>query len=287
MTHNRIAVVTDSVACIPVDLVRQYEIAVLPIQLIIDNKSYRDGIDITAAEFYKKLPDTGKSPTSAGAVPGAFIALLEKLKEEKDQVLCITISNKFSGLYGSIRDLIYTGQVPSCIKIQLLDSGSAAAAQGFVALAAARAVAAGKSLPEVVTTARTVAQNVQLLGMLDTLQYLGKSGRVPKVAAFAGSIIKIKPVFVVKDGEAYPLTNSRTYASGVDHMLKVMEQDNNNTEPLHVAVMHADAICRAEELRDRIAGEFKPAELFITEFTPVMGAYTGPGVIAIAFYHGE
>ena len=110
---------------------------------------------------------------------------------------------------------------------------------------------------------------------------------MPKAAALAGSLLKIKPIFSVTDGEAHPVTNARTNPGAMKRILKIMEQKVVKGQPLHVAVMHADALNRAEELINEISSRFDCAELFITEFTPVMGVHTGPGVIGVAFYSGN
>jgi len=176
--------------------------------------------------------------------------------------------------------------IPNVI-IELLDSRTAAAAQGFVVLAAARAAALGKSLTEVVETAKSVMQLVKLLAVLDTLYYLVKGGRVPKVAALAGSLLKIKPILTIAEGEAHPVTNPRTTLGARKRLVKLMEQKIVKGHPLRVAVMHADALDKAIALRDQIAAQFDCTELFITEFTPVMGAHTGPGLVGVAFYNED
>ena len=154
-------------------------------------------------------------------------------------------------------------------------------------LAAAKAAALGKSLAEVVDVAKNVMRRVYLFATLDNLHYLVKGGRVPRAAAFASSLLQIKPIFTVTDGEAHPVTNVRTNPGAMKHVLKLMEQKITKGQPLHVAVMHADALDKAEELRDEISSRFDCTELFITEFTPVMGVHTGPGVIGVAFYSGD
>ena len=170
------------------------------------------------------------------------------------------------------------------VVIEVLDSETAAAAEGFVALAAARAAASGKSLNEVVETAKRVIPQVNFFAALDTLHYLVKGGRAPKIGALASSLLRIKPVITIKEGEVHPVGNPRTSNGAMKHMLKIMEQKVVKGQPLHVAVSHADDLENAVKLRDEVSSRFDCAELFITEFTPVMGAHTGPGVIGVAFY---
>ena len=283
--NKPIAIVTDSVACIPAGLVKQYDIAVVPIRLIIEQKEYRDGIDITPTEFYKILRQNNSVPTSAGAVPGAFVEAFQTAAEKTDRIFCITISRKFSGMYDAALKAcdIVNDALPG-VKIEIFDSGTAAAAQGLVVLAAARAAAAGKSMPEVTASTRSVASYVHLLGMLDTMKYLSRSGRVPRAVALAGSVLRIKPVFALQDGEVFPLANSRSISGGITRMIIHMSAGVVRERPIHAAIMHADAEEQAKVLHDRIANQFNCRELFITEFTPVIGAYAGPGVLALAYY---
>lgn len=171
--------------------------------------------------------------------------------------------------------------------IEVVECTTAAAGQGLVVLAAAKAAASGESLTEVIETVRIVMQRVNLFATLDTLYYLVKGGRVPKIAALASSLLGIKPIFTINEGDAYPVTSVRTIRGAMNRILKIMRQKIVKRQPLHVAVMHADALGRAITLREQISSQFDYAELFITEFTPVMGAHTGPGVIGVAFYSGE
>ncbi len=285
---NKVAIVTDSIACIPQEQVGKYAIEVVPIQVIFGDKAYRDGIDISPAEFYAMLRQAEKLPTTAGSLPGPFLEAYREASRRAGNILCITVSTKLSGLFNSARVAKEMAKeaLPD-ISIQVLDSGTAAAAQGLVVLAAARAAASGKGLAEVIETARTVMQRVNLLATLDTLHYLVKGGRIPKAAALAGSLLRIKPTLTLTEGEIRPLTNPRTTQGAIKCLLKIVKQKANKEQPLHVAVMHADALDNAIALRNQISSQFDCAELFITEFTPVMGTHTGPGVIGVAFYSGD
>jgi DegV family protein with EDD domain len=170
------------------------------------------------------------------------------------------------------------------VVIEVIDCTTAAAGQGLVALAAARAAASGKDLDEVIKIASNVMERVNLFATLDTLHYLVKSGRVPQAAALVNSLLQIKPVFTLNHADARTVALPRTITSAMKRMLKLMEQKVVKGQPLHVAVMHADALDKAIALRDRIASQFNCTELFITEFTPVMGVHTGPGLLGVAFY---
>jgi DegV family protein with EDD domain len=285
---KKVAIVTDTTACIPQEQVEKYGIKLAPLNIIFGNKVYRDGIDISPNEFYALLRKTKKLPTTSGSLPGVFLETYRKASQEADSILCITISSKFSGMFHSAQVAMEIAKktLPN-IDIEVLDCSTAAAGQGLVVLATARVAASGGSLTEVIETTKDVMPRVNLFATLDNLNYLVKGGRVPKATALVNSLIKIKPIFTVDDGEAQPVTNARTNSGAIKRILKIMEPKIVKGQPLHVAVMQADALDRAILLRDQISSQFNCAELFITEFTPVMGVHTGPGVIGVAFYSGD
>jgi len=285
---TKVAIVTDTTACIPREQVEKYGIELVPIGLIFGDKVYRDGVDISPAEFYALLRQAKKLPTTSGSLPGPFLEAYRKASQRSSSILCITESSKFSGMCNSARVAAEMAkEALTDVVIEVLDCATAAAGQGLVVLVAAKAAASGKSLAEVVDTAKSVVQRVNLYATMDTLYYLVKGGHVPKAAALASSLLKIKPIFTVSDGDAHPVTNARTNPGAMKRILKIMEQKVVKGQPLHVAVMHADALDRAIVLRNQISSRFDCAELFITEFTPVMGVHTGPGVIGVAFYSGD
>jgi DegV family protein with EDD domain len=289
---QKVAIVTDTTACIPQEMVKKYGIELVPVEFIFSDKIfgdkvYRDGIDMSPAEFYARLRQAEKLPTTSGSLPSPFLEAY-RASGRAANILCITIPSKLSGMFNSAQLAVEMAKeaLPKVV-IELLDCTTAAAGQGLVVLAAARAAASGKDLTEVVTTARSVMQRVNLFATLDTLHYLVKGGRVPKAAGLASSLLQIKPIFSVNDGDAFPVVNARTTARAIKRILKLMGQKVVKGQPLHVAVMHADVMDRAVALSKEISARFDCTELFITEFTPVMGVHTGPGVIGVAFYSGD
>ncbi len=280
-----VAVVTDTTACIPQEMVKEYGIELVPIEVIFDDRVYRDGIDITPAEFYAKLRQTEKLPTTSGSLPGPYLEAYRRASQRADGIVCITESSKFSGMFNSARLAVEMAkeELPG-VAVEVLECSSAAAGQGLVALAAARAAASGKNLAGVVEVVKELMHRVHLFAALDTLHYLVKGGRVPQAAALVNSILGIKPVFSVNGGEAHTVALPRSTKSAMKRILKLMMKKVGKGQPVHAAVMHADALEQARVLRDQISSRFNCVELFITEFTPVMGVHTGPGVIGAAFY---
>jgi len=285
---NKVAIVTDTTACIPQEKVKEYDIELVPVDIIFEDKVYRDGIDLSPTEFYTLLRQAEKLPTTAHSSPIAYLDAYRKASQRSNSILCITLPAKLSGMFNSAQLAMAMAKeaLPNVV-IEVLDCSTAAAGQGLVVLAAARAAASGKNLTEVVEVVRGLMHRVNLFATLDTLYYLVKGGRVPQAAALVNSILKIKPIFTVNQGEVRTVALPRSTDNAIKHILKIMKRRLVKGKPVHVAVMHADALEQAKVLRDQISSLFNCVELFITEFTPVMGVHTGPGVIGVAFYSGD
>jgi DegV family protein with EDD domain len=261
--------------------VRNYSITVVPITVIIEERAYRNGVDLTPQEFYQILRKTKSVPTTSHPTVGAFLQTYRDLAKQADGIVSIHVSYKLSGIFSSATHAAH--MLPDT-PIQVIDSGTATSAMGFIVREAARAAAAGKSLGEVVQVAQAMIPRVKVVAMLDTLQYLKRSGRVPAVTAMASSLLNIKPILSLGGGEVRLLAKTRTRARAMAKMIALMQEMVSSYESVHVAVMEADARPQAELLAQEVERKFNCAELHIAEFTPVMGAHSGPGVLGLAFY---
>lgn len=172
------------------------------------------------------------------------------------------------------------------LAINVIDSRTAGGAQGFVALAAARAAASGKDLTEVTRVAKLMIPRVNMIAVLDTLYYLARAGRIPRIAAWAGSVLRINPILTFSYEGIGLLERARTKPRAVNRLLEIMEKRIGG-KPVHVNIMHANVVGDAETLKERIESRFKCVELFITDFAPTMGVQAGPGTLALAFYSEE
>ncbi|MBI2847189.1 MAG: DegV family protein [Chloroflexi bacterium] len=282
---TKIAIVTDSTACIPKELVDELGIWVVPINIEYQGVIYRDGIDLLPGDFYKLLEKVEKAPHTSPASPGAYLEVYKEASKNAEAILCITLLSRLSAMYDAARlaTEMAQGLLPDT-EIRVLDSRTATMAQGFVVLAAARAAAQGKSLEEVTQAAEELKPKVQVLAFLDTLNYLAKSGRIPKAGAWAASLLHMKPVISLANGEISLVTAVRSRQSGMNRLMELIEERTERKGPLHIAVIHAGAPQEAERLKERIKSQFQCSELLVTEFTPVMGVYTGPGLLGLAFY---
>jgi DegV family protein with EDD domain len=283
---RKVAVITDSTACLPKELTEQYRIHIAPTEIIFNGRSYWDEVDITAAEVYTALPKLERLPTTAPPSPGYYVEMFKKMSREADDILCITLSKKFSTLYNTAQTAAGMAKdiIPN-VTIEVLDSLTAAGAEGLVALAAAKAADSGKELSQVIQTAKSIMPRVHMIALIDTLHYLVKSGRVPQAAAWAASLFSIKPIIQILplSGEASLVERVRTKQKAVDHLLAIVRERVNNNE-IHAIIMHTNVLEEAQSLKERVCSEFSCVECYIKDFTPVMGIQTGPGVLGIAFY---
>jgi DegV family protein with EDD domain len=281
---DKVAIVADSIACLTREQVEQYGITIAPIPVSFQGKIYRDWVDITPSEAYELFLKDPESFKTAGASPGIFIEAYHEASKRAKNILCVTLSAKLSGACEAAKQAVeeVKSELPQ-LSVTVVDTKTVTAAEGFVALAAAQAAEEGKSLAEVVKAAEEMMDKITFLALLDTIRHIYRTGRIPKIAAMAGAVLNIKPVLTVSSGIVRFITAARSRERGIDKMLKIM-RNRVGQKPVHVAVMHAYAPDDAEKLKERVAAEFNCAELWVTEFSPVMGYATGTGTLGLAFY---
>jgi len=283
---QKVAIVTDSIACLTKELVEQYGIEIMPINFYFRDKVYKDWVDITPSEAYELFLKDPESFKSSATSPEDCLEIYRKTSKRANNILCVTLSSKLSMMYDSARlAKEQAGNEFPEITIEVIDSNTATAAEGFVALAAARAAEAGKNLTEVVKAAEEMRDKIRAVILLDTMRHVYRSGRIPKVAAQIGSILNIRPIFTVS-GVVHFAGAVRNREHGIKRILQMM-RDKVEQNPVHVAVMHAYALDEAERLKERIASEFNCSELWLSEFSPLMGYACGTGTLGVAFYSGE
>jgi DegV family protein with EDD domain len=283
-----IAIIADSIACIPKGQAEDYSIRIIPVNILFNGRVYRDFIDLSSTQAYEFLEKAPEFWKSSAASPEDYLEAYRELSQHAQGILVVTISSKLSMFYNSAQAAkeIFKEE-SSQTDIEVLDSETVAAAEGLIALAAARTAAEGKPFDEVVAIVKKVKDRVKLIGLLETIRYVYRTGRMPKVASEIGSMFSIKPILTGSNGRINFAAAARTKQSGVEKMLQIMKNHIGSSEPVHVAVMHADALEEAQKLKERIAAEFNCVEIFITDFSPIMGYATGRGTLALAYYRDD
>ena len=279
-----VAVVTDSIACLTRELVEQYQIGIVPIMLLVQGKVYRNGVAMTPSQAYELFLEDPESFNTSPASPGHYLEAYREVSKQARNILCITLSSKLSTGYEMARVAKEQAEaeLPE-ISIEVLDSQNVTAAEGFIALAAARAAAEGKSFTEVIRVAEEIRDRVSFLIVVDTLRHVYRTGRIPKIASRVGSMLNIRPILTSSSGLVRFKGIVKNREQGVNRILQEMREKVGQS-PVHVGVMHAYVPDDAERLKERIEAEFNCVELFITEFTPVMGYATGTSTLGFAFY---
>jgi len=281
---NQAAIVTDSLACLTRELVEEYQVGVVPLNIHFDGRAYKDWVDITPSQSYELFLKSPDSWGSSAPSPEDFLKAYREASTQAKNIFCVTISAKLSATYDAaqIAKEQAEAELPGTA-IKVLDSQTTTAAEGFVALAAARSAAEGKNLAEVTKAAEEMRDKVRFFAFLDTVSHVYRSGRIPKIASQAGSILRIKPILTTSSGLVHFAGVARSKKSGVERLLKIMK-NKVGLRPVHVAVMHAYALDEGERLKERVSSEFNCAELWLTEFSPVMGYACGTGTLGLAFY---
>ncbi len=283
---KKVSIITDSTSCLPKELAEENGICVVPLNIVYGGESYRDGVDISPSEVYRIMRKRQDLPTTSTPSAGGFLDTFRQLSEETEGILCITVTSEQSKIYETalLAKEMAREKLPGTT-IEVLDSRAAASALGLIVLEAARAANRGSDLAQTLDVARSMIPRVTYLAMVDTLYYLARTGRIGKAAAWAGSILNIKPI-VGHDtsvGVTIPVARPRTRAKAVNLLLSLMGEKIGES-PVHVIVNHADELDDGRKLQAEIASRFHCVEIYLAEFAPSMGIHAGPGVLGAAFY---
>jgi DegV family protein with EDD domain len=281
---DKVAIVSDSLCCLPRELVKQYSISIVPANIYFGDRMYKDWVDITPTEAYELFLKDPESFKTSPASPADYLEAYRELGQQTGSILCVTISSKLSVMYNAALEAKERAgtELPGT-SIEVLDSMVAVTAEGLVVLAAARAAEAGGSLAEVVKAAEAMREKVDFIFLLDTVRYIYRTGRIPKIAAIAGSVLNIRPLLTTSSGVVRFLGAVRSRERGLEKMLQIVK-DRVGQAKVHVGVTHAYALEEAEKLKERVSSAFNCAELWISEFSPLLGYATGTGTLGLAFY---
>jgi DegV family protein with EDD domain len=280
---SKVAIVTDSTAYIPAELLAQYTIRVAPQVLIWGGEDLLDGVDIQPDEFYTRLARSSVSPTTSQATPAAFVEIFTDLVKQDYQILTIVLSEKLSGTLASARQALEL--IPPA-PIELVDSKTTAMAMGFIVLQAARAAAAGASLAECKALAEKALQHVGVVFAVDTLEYLHRGGRIGGGAKFLATALNIKPVLEVTDGRVEAVERVRTRKRSLNRLIELAEERIGGRTPVRLATLHANAAEEARQLMVEASARLNPVETVLSTVSPVVGTHAGPGTIGLAFMAG-
>lgn len=272
-----VKVVTDSVADLPPQVTKDLGITVVPLHIRFGTEVYRDSVDLTAEQFYDRLVNSEILPVTSVPSPGAFAEVYNRLAEETDEILVITLTSKLSGTYDVALQSV--GLMKKKCRVEVIDSQSAVMAQGLVVITAARAAKAGAGLDEVLDIVRHNIPRVGMLAAFDTLEYLKRGGRIGKAQALLGSVLKINPIIGLRDGEVFPVGKERSRAKAIDKLYDFVMSYSHIEE---MAIEYATARDEAEMLAERLSAKFPRERIFRTRAGPVIGTHTGPSLLVVS-----
>ncbi len=277
-----VKVVTDSSADLPPELAKRLGVSVVPLYVRFGEEVYRERIDISEDEFYRRLTTGSIYPSTIQPSPQDFAEVYQKLSQEAEGIISIHISNKLSGTYNSALQAreMAQGKVP----IVVIDSQLITMALGMVVIDAVNVTTNGGNLQQVVNEVQQALPSTRLLGLFDTLKYLVLGGRIGKAKALLGSVLNVKPLITLKDGEVTPAGQVRSRSKGLD-MLYDFAKSSNNIQDL--AILYNTTPNEAQALAERVSPLFNKERIRVARLGTTLGTHAGPGLLVIALREGK
>lgn len=281
MTDRAVAIVTDSTADLPSGLARTRAITVVPLTLHFEGRSLLDGVDITPADFYRKLPAATTHPTTSQPSAGRFAETYSELLKDHDEIVSIHISEKLSGTYASARQ---AAEMTDPKRVHVIDSQLVSMSLGLITLAASALAAQGADADSLENKVLAMRDRVHSYFSVATLEFLRRGGRIGQASALLGSVLQVKPVLCIRDGLVTPLERVRTFDRALNRVIDLAREVDRG-QGLCAVVGHADA----EGAAERVARELEPITetLMIQPLGPVVGAHAGPGVVGVGCYPAD
>ncbi len=280
---SQVAIITDSTAYIPKDILANLNITVAPQVLIWGNETLRDGVDIQPEAFYNRLQKSTVMPTTSQVTIGQFKDMFSNLLDEGKQVLALLISTKLSG---TIDSAVQAKDMLPGTPIEIVDSKTTAMALGFQVLTVARAADSGASLAECKALAEKSTEHVGVVFAVDTLEFLHRGGRIGGGQRFLGTVLNMKPILEVTGGRVEGIERVRTRSKSLSRLVEIIEERIGGRKPVRLATLHANSPEDARALLDMANSRLNAVESIISEVSPVVGTHAGPGTVGLAFMAG-
>ncbi len=279
---SSIKIVTDSTADIPLSLVQELGIEVVPLRIWINDQVYRAGLDITNEQFYELLQEgqVHFSVTSPNAL--VFEQLYRKLALEYDHIFSIHLSSRLGGVYRTANQA--RAKLPASLtQIELIDSKSASMGLGLVVLAAARAARDGASPAAVRQIISDMMRHSHVVFFVDTMEYLERSKRLTLAASVLGSMQRIKPLMILDEGDIVPYERTRTRAKAIEGLYTFIEDFPKVQE---VVAMYTNTPEDVDKLLEKVEPIFPPKKVQVVQFSPSIALHLGPGAMGVAVFEG-
>jgi DegV family protein with EDD domain len=276
-TRLVVRIVTDSTADLTKEQQQVAGITVVPLNVHFGDQVFRDHVDLTADEFFRRLKASAQLPRTSQPAVGVFEEAYRTLRQNGDEIVSVHLSSKVSGTCNSA---LMAAKGVDEHAIEVVDSLSTSMALGFMALEGARLARAGRDRATIAERLRALVPKARVICVVDTLTYLERGGRIGKARALLGSLLNVKPILQLKDGEVVPVGRARGRPQGLSRLVELLERDGHVSQ---LAIMHGAAAADAEQLRERVAASYPGLDILLTEIGAVLGTHTGPGVIGFTY----
>jgi len=276
-----VKIVTDSGSDLPSEVARELGITVVPVYIYFGDKAYKDWVDIEPDELYKRLVDGPVYPTTSQPMPADFAKAYDELSKDADAIVSIHLPAPISGTYNAALQGVEMAK-PEC-EVHVVDSFSVSVGLSLIAMAAARVAKAGGKLAEVLEETKKAIDQTQIRGLLDTLQYLLKGGRITKAKALVGTLLNVKPILTIRDGELVQAGMARSYAKGIEQLFEFVK---NVPRLQEVAIVQSTVPEEANALKNRIASIIDEKKILMARLGAGLGVHGGPGTLLVAARSG-
>jgi DegV family protein with EDD domain len=273
-----IRIVTDSGSDLPQEIAKELDISIVPLRVHFGSASYRDGVDLQPDEFFRKLVSEQVHPTTSSPSPGDFVEVYDKLGDACDGIISVHLSSKLSATYDAAlkgKELVAVKKCP----IEVVDSRLVTIPLAMVAIAAAKAAAVGKSMQDTLDHIGRLVPAMRSYGVLDTLKYIVKGGRLGRAGAAVGSLLPVRPLLTIKEGAVTLVGMARTRSQGIERLLELLKSVRNVQE---IGIAHSSAGDEMATFMERLRGFAPDIKPVIANLGPAIGTHGGPGTILVA-----
>jgi len=272
-----VKIVTDTLSDITRDLAKKLDITVVPLYVRFGDKVFKDRVEMTTDDFYYRLQHDSNWPSTTQPTPNDFLDIFDKLADETDEILCINLSHKLSGTYESASAA--KRQMTKSCRVEVIDSLTVVMGLGTIVIDAAKQAQNGARMDDIIARVRRNMDRSHAIMYFDTLKYLAKGGRIGRAQGLLGSLLSVKPILCIRDGEVAPVTRVRSRQAGLDYLYNYVKGLKNIQE---LAVEYATTPEDAKELMGRLNDIFPMERIILSTVSPVIGTYTGPHVVCVA-----
>jgi DegV family protein with EDD domain len=281
----KIGIVTDSTACLNNEQILRYQIEMVPINVLFEGKVYRDAVDLTTAQAYQFLEKNPKDWATSAPSAGDFLTAFKKLASQgKKEIICLTLPTAVSATWNNARmagEFAKT-ELPN-VKIEVIDTGTATVGETLLILRIAKSIESGKNFQEVIQLAENLKSKIRVFLLLESIRYIYRSGRIPEVASKIGAILPLKPILSVHGGKLHFAGATSSIEKSKEKMIRLLKDTRDQNFP-EIGLMHIESQEEVEKFKEKISSSLPKTQIFISEFTPIVGYATGKGTLGIGFF---